>query len=218
MLQNGIKPCVANPAEKVTACCSAMPTSKALSGIAFIIMFNEHPLGIAGVTPIILLFFSASSTIVYPNTSWYFGGCGSLGVTLIISPVSLLNNPGECQTVSFPSSENLYPFPFLVSTCKIFGPGISFKSFITCTKRVTSCPSTGPKYLKLSDSNKLLCLSKDVFIACCTLETISRALVPNELNFPNKFQTSSFTLLYVCEVVISVKYSFNAPTLGSMLM
>src|ERR1700752_691802 len=218
MLQNGIKPCVANPAEKVTACCSAMPTSNALSGMAFIIIFNEHPLGIAGVTPIILLFFSASSTIVSPNTSWYFGGCGSLGVTLIISPVSLLNKPGECHTVSFPSSENLYPLPFLVSTCKIFGPGISFKSFKTCTKRCTSCPSTGPKYLNFNDSNILLCLSNDVFKAACTFDAISRALVPKLLNLPSNFQTSSFTLLYVCDVVISVRYSLSAPTLGSMLM
>ena len=39
MLQKGTKPSCAIPPEKVTACPSAMPTSKALSGISFIIMF-----------------------------------------------------------------------------------------------------------------------------------------------------------------------------------
>ena len=34
------------------------------SGIAFIMMFKEQPLGIAGVTPMIFGFFSASSTMV----------------------------------------------------------------------------------------------------------------------------------------------------------
>ena len=37
-------------------------------------------------------------------------------------------------------------------------------------------------------------------------------------NFPSNFHTSSFTLLYVGEVVISVRYSFKAPTFGSMPM
>ena len=67
-------PCVAKPALKVTACCSQMPTSKALSGIASIMNFKEEPLGIAGVIPMIDLFSLANSTIVCPNTSWYLGG------------------------------------------------------------------------------------------------------------------------------------------------
>jgi hypothetical protein len=36
--------------------------------------FKEQPLGIAGVTANIFSFFSASSIMVCPNTSWYFGG------------------------------------------------------------------------------------------------------------------------------------------------
>ena len=51
MLQNGINPSLAMPAEKVTAWPSAMPTSNTLSGMAFIMMFIEHPVGMAGVTP-----------------------------------------------------------------------------------------------------------------------------------------------------------------------
>jgi hypothetical protein len=69
MLQKGTSPCVAIPALKVTACCSAMPTSKARWGMAFIMMFSEQPLGMAGVTPTIFGFFSANSTMVCPNTS-----------------------------------------------------------------------------------------------------------------------------------------------------
>ena len=36
--------------------------------------------------------------------------------------------------------------------------------------------------------------------------------------FPSRFQISSLTLLYVGEVAISVKYSFKAPTFGSILI
>ena len=53
MLQKGMSPSFAIPPEKVTACPSAMPTSKVLSGISFIMMFIEHPDGMAGVTPTI---------------------------------------------------------------------------------------------------------------------------------------------------------------------
>ncbi len=82
MLQKGTKPCVAIPAEKVTACCSAMPTSNARSGIAAIIKFMDEPEGMAGVTPMMRESCSANSTIEWPNTSWYLGACGVLGVFL----------------------------------------------------------------------------------------------------------------------------------------
>ena len=108
-------------------------------------IFKEEPEDMAGVTPMILSFFSANSTIVWPNTSWYLGACGDLGTILIISPVSLLNIPGACHLVGSPSSEYLYPFPFTVMQCKIFGPGMCFKSSNTFANPSTSCPSTGPK-------------------------------------------------------------------------
>src|SRR5690554_7588167 len=65
MLQKGTSPCVANPAEKVTACCSAIPTSKERSGIASIIILSEEPEGIAGVIPMIFSFFSANSKLYF---------------------------------------------------------------------------------------------------------------------------------------------------------
>src|SRR5580693_3859773 len=106
MLQNGISPWVAKPAEKVTACCSAIPTSNARLGIAFIIRFNEQPDGIAGVIPIILGLACASSIIVWPNTSWYLGGCGLSYLVFLISPVILSNRPGACHLVwSFSANE-----------------------------------------------------------------------------------------------------------------
>ena len=52
MLQKGIMPSLAMPAEKVTAWPSAMPTSKARSGKAFIMYVIEQPVGMAGVTPV----------------------------------------------------------------------------------------------------------------------------------------------------------------------
>ena len=65
-------PSAAKPAANVTACCSAMPTSKARSGNVFIIGHRLEPLGIAGVIDTIFTFFAASSTSASPNTSWYF--------------------------------------------------------------------------------------------------------------------------------------------------
>ena len=61
--------CVASPAENVTACCSAIPTSKVLSGIVSIICLREDPVSIAGVTPTIFSFSLANSIIVSPKTS-----------------------------------------------------------------------------------------------------------------------------------------------------
>ena len=49
----------------------------------------------AGVTPTIFGFFSASSTSVSPNTVWYRGG--RLLVSVVMrSPVSGSNLPGAC--------------------------------------------------------------------------------------------------------------------------
>ncbi len=54
MLQNTVMPCVASPAESVTACCSQMPTSIARSGICSIIHLREEPEGMAGVMPMMV--------------------------------------------------------------------------------------------------------------------------------------------------------------------
>ena len=47
MAQNGRKPSVASPAAKVTACCSAMPTSKQRSGNALANRSSPVPDGMA---------------------------------------------------------------------------------------------------------------------------------------------------------------------------
>ena len=113
-------PWVAIPAESVTACCSAIPTSKARFGKASIINFIELPLGMAGVIPIILGLFLASSTSVNPKTSWNFGGkCSS--DFLIISPVAASNLPGAWY-FTWSSSACCKPLPLVVMMCKNFGP------------------------------------------------------------------------------------------------
>lgn len=81
MLQKGCKPSFAIPPEKVTAWPSAIPTSKARLGILDMRMFIEQPEGMAGVTPTILGLASASSTSVFPKTSWNRGGIPSVLAT-----------------------------------------------------------------------------------------------------------------------------------------
>ena len=143
MLQNGCKPSFAMPAEKVMACPSAMPTSKVRSGISFIIMFIEQPVGMAGVTPTMRGLLLASSKRVCPNTSWNFGGLLLLSCTRRC-PVSGSNFPGACHTVAL-FSAGLYPLPFVVCRCSSFGPFIFLSWFNTLTTSLTSCPSNGPK-------------------------------------------------------------------------
>ena len=142
-LQKGKSPSFAIPPEKVTACPSAIPTSNTRSGISFIIIFMEHPEGMAGVTPTIFSFLRANSSSVFPNTSWNNGGIPLVSET-IRSPVSLSKIPGACHKVAA-SSAGLKPFPLRVCMCSSLGPFMSFISFRTFVKAVTSCPSTGPK-------------------------------------------------------------------------
>ncbi len=52
---NGISPPTARPAAKVTACSSAMPTSKNRSGKTFLNRFSPVPSGMAAVIATILL-------------------------------------------------------------------------------------------------------------------------------------------------------------------
>ena len=54
-------PSAAIPAAKVTACCSAIPTSKTCSGNEFAILSSPVPEGIAAVIATILLSFAARS-------------------------------------------------------------------------------------------------------------------------------------------------------------
>ena len=69
MLQNGVNPSFARPAENVAACPSAMPTSNTRSGNSLSIIDIELPESIAGVMPTIFGFSLASSSRVVPKTS-----------------------------------------------------------------------------------------------------------------------------------------------------
>ncbi len=69
ILQNGRMPDAASPAENVTACPSAMPTSKQRSGISRIMIFIEQPDGMAGVMPTTRASMRARSSSVCPKTS-----------------------------------------------------------------------------------------------------------------------------------------------------
>ena len=136
-------PSLASPAEKVTACPSAMPTSNTLSGMAFCIMHIEQPVGMAGVIPTIRLFLRASSSSVSPNTSWYLGPSSPTSSFMNL-PVSLSNLPGACHAEAS-SSAGRNPLPFTVCMCSSFGPSMFFISFSVRTSSVTSCPYMGPK-------------------------------------------------------------------------
>ncbi len=100
--------------------------------------------------------------------------------------------------------------------CNSLGPGIPRRSVSVSTSLATLCPSIGPKYRSFNDSNRLALLLTIPFNPSASLCPIARLKFLPTGNLPSNFQTSSFTLLYVGEVVISVKYSFKAPTLGSM--
>ena len=143
------------PPENVTAWPSAMPTSKVRSGMAFIIMFMEQPVGMAGVTPTIFSFRCASSSSVWPNTSWNFGAVLPFSpLPSRRSPDLQSNLPGACHIVaSF--SAGAYPLPLVVMMCRSLGPFMSFTARNMRTSSSTLCPSMHPKYLMSMPSNML---------------------------------------------------------------
>ncbi len=69
MAQYGFIPAMASPAENVTAYCSAIPTSKNLSGNFSAKLLSPVPSPIAAVIAAILLYFSAIDNIFLPKTS-----------------------------------------------------------------------------------------------------------------------------------------------------
>jgi dihydroorotase len=70
MATKGRIPCAARPAANVTACSSAMPTSKARSGCAIANLSTPVPDGIAAVIAQIFGSFSASLASVSQKTFW----------------------------------------------------------------------------------------------------------------------------------------------------
>ncbi len=69
MATTGRNPSVASPAAKVTACCSAMPTSKNRSGYFRAKWEMPVPSGMAAVTATMRGSLAASSTKPWPKTS-----------------------------------------------------------------------------------------------------------------------------------------------------
>ncbi len=88
MAQNGCIPSVAMPAAKVTACCSAIPTSKVRSGKRLANRSSPVPDGIAAVTATIRRSAAASAISASANTRVY---CGGPGGAFTCSPVTTLN-------------------------------------------------------------------------------------------------------------------------------
>ncbi len=88
MAQNGLKPSQARPAAKVTACCSAMPTSKVRSGNSFWNRSTPVPDGIAAVIATMVSSFFASLIRLSPNTLVY---CGAPPLDFACAPVATSN-------------------------------------------------------------------------------------------------------------------------------
>ena len=80
-------PFAAKPAAKVTACSSAIPTSKNLSGYLSPNFFKPVPSGIAAVIATIFLFSLPNSNILSENISVYVFTL----LSLIFSPVLTSN-------------------------------------------------------------------------------------------------------------------------------
>ena len=180
-------------------------------------IFSDDPEGIAGVIPIIFSFFSASSTIECPKTSWYLGGLFLFDFTARLSPELISNLPVACHLVwSF--SAKSYPLPFLVKQWRIFGPGIFLRYSRVLTRWFMSWPSIGPKYLKFSASNKFELSKTNDLRLFSMIFPVFLALSPKSLSIPNTFQISFLILLNVGDVDISVRYLLSAPTFGSIDM
>ena len=89
MATTGRMPSQARPAAKVTACCSAMPTSKKRSGCAAAKGARPVPSVIAAVIATRRRSRAASRTSAWPKTAVYAGGAGGV----ISAPVAGSNGP-----------------------------------------------------------------------------------------------------------------------------
>ena len=95
MVTNGLNPSHASPAAKVTACCSAIPTSKNLSGCSFENSFSPVPSGIAAVIATIFLSFlacivnSLANIFVYDAIFELDLFCLPVGMSNLLTPWNL---------------------------------------------------------------------------------------------------------------------------------
>ena len=117
----GIIPLSASPTANVTACCSAIPTSKNLSGNILAYSVNPVPDSIAAVIAAIFLFSFAALTIHSPaSAEKVFDFCFVFNSPVSISKGAIpWNLEGFCSAI-------LYPFPLTVLTWTSLGPLIDF--------------------------------------------------------------------------------------------
>ena len=172
----------------------AIPTSKARFRHFFHHDFNEQPLGMAGVIPIILAFFSASSMMVWPNTSWYFGGCGLSDFVFIFRRLSYQTNRVHAiWSDPFPPAYILSFYRF--NNAAISGPGYP-------SGRAVFQPASSHHGHRSDRNNGIQCFKKIAAACLAFLSILLQALLPclrvNVLptgSLPSSFQTSSCTSL-----------------------
>ena len=108
----------------------------------------------------------------------------------------------------------MYPFPFIVLTCSITGPDISFALFIFSISSSRLCPSTGPIYLKPNSSN-ITPGTNIYFILFFVLFIVSTIGAPAGILF-KKFFTPSLASKYFLSVRNSPRWRLIAPTLSDI--
>ena len=146
MHTTGRRPRIASPAAKVTACCSAMPTSKKRSGKRCANSSRPVDDAIAAVIATIRSSASAASQSASPKTS-----VQSIPFLRAV-PLSGSNvdTPWNLSTLS--ATAGPYPCPLLVTTCTTTGPRMRAASRSAFSTAARSWPSIGPPYLRPSVS------------------------------------------------------------------
>ena len=200
----GFNPALAIPAARVTACCSAIPTSKNLFLYIFANSFKPVPSGIAAVIATISLSSLANSIIASPNTLEYvfFGDIND-------SPLSKSKGETPWNLFGF-FSANSYPFPFWVIVWIITGPFIDFALLNTSFISSISWPSIGPIYLIPIFSNNIGSTIK-CFKLSFTLCKHWTTVFPASL-WLSVLLISCLSLLYPGPTLSLFKWFDNAPT------
>ena len=146
--KTGWAPSKAIPAQAVTACCSAMPTSMTRSGNAS--CMGPSPTGsiIAAVTPTTSSRSRATRRISSAKTAVHPKRWGAIG-----NPVSGWIRPTAWNRSAMSSSAGVYPRPFSVMTWTMTARWKALARVSAVSRATSSCPSTGPRYLSPRSSN-----------------------------------------------------------------
>ena len=149
MATTGNNPWLARPAANVTACSSAMPTSKKRPGWRCLKKFRPVPYFMAAVMPHSRGSSSPKSASAQPNVDEKESFGDSSGSVRWFKSMddTAWNSPGF-------SSAGFRPLPFLVTTCRKTGAYCSPRRFVSVwVSMPTSWPSMGPIYWKPISSN-----------------------------------------------------------------